>query len=192
MLNGKTQEVEILTLEDCLRIGIDNNLSLEGKRKEIQKSKYGVSENRSKLLPQINAIAGYNNNFDPPVSVTDGSSYGVPYNITKTLQHSANAGLEMQMPLFNQTLYTSMSIAKVMEEISRLSYGKAREDVILQISKMYYLGQVTAEQIMLIKANITRLEELRDITQAFFDNGMSMEVDLKKSQYQFGKSEGAI
>ena len=57
VLNGKTQEVEILTLEDCLRIGIDNNLSLEGKRKEIQRSKYGVSENRSKLLPQINAIA---------------------------------------------------------------------------------------------------------------------------------------
>ena len=156
VLNGKTQEVEILTLEDCLRIGIDNNLSLEGKRKEIQRSKYGVSENRSKLLPQINAIAGYSNNFDPPVSVTDGSSYGVPYNITQTLQHSANAGLEMQMPLFNQTLYTSMSIAKVMEEISRLSYGKAREDVILQISKMYYLGHVTAEQIMVIKANITR------------------------------------
>lgn len=44
VLNGKTQEVEILTLEDCLRIGIDNNLSLEGKRKEIQRSKYGVSE----------------------------------------------------------------------------------------------------------------------------------------------------
>ena len=45
---------------------------------------------------------------------------------------------------------------------------------------MYYLGQVTAEQIVLIKANITRLEELRNITQAFFDNGMSMEVDLKR------------
>ena len=45
---------------------------------------------------------------------------------------------------------------------------------------MYYLGQVTAEQIALIKANITRLEELRDITQAFFDNGMAMEVDLKR------------
>ena len=55
-----------------------------------------------------------------------------------------------------------------------------REDLILQISKMYYLGQVTAEQIALIKANITRLEELRDITQAFFDNGMAMEVDLKR------------
>ena len=54
------------------------------------------------------------------------------------------------------------------------------EDLILQISQMYYLGQVTAEQIILIKANITRLEELRDITQAFYDNGMAMEVDVKR------------
>ncbi len=168
VLRGNTQEVEILTLEDCLRIGIDNNLSLEGKRKEIQKSKYGVSENRSKLLPQINAIAGYNNNFDPPVSVTDGSSYGVPYNITKTLQHSANAGLEMQMPLFNQTLYTSMSIAKVMEEISRLSYGKAREDVILQISKMYYLGQKR------VNINLENLKVQYDNAQAMMKQQLNM------------------
>ena len=47
VVDGKAQEVETLTLEDCLRIGIDNNLPLEGKRKEIQKSKYGVSENLS-------------------------------------------------------------------------------------------------------------------------------------------------
>ena len=116
----------------------------------------------------------------PTLMITDGSSYGVPYNITRTLQYSANAGIELQMPLYNQTLYTSISIAEIVDEMSRLSYEKAREDLILQISKMYYLGQVTAEQIALIKANITRLEELRDITQAFFDNGMAMEVDLKR------------
>lgn len=170
----------ILTLENCLRIGIENNLSLQGKRKAMQKSKYGISENRVKLLPQINGFANFNDNIDPPVSVTDGSSYGVPYNITRTLQYGANAGVELQMPLYNQTLYTSISIAEIVDEMSRLSYEKAREDLILQISKMYYLGQVTAEQIALIKANITRLEELRDITQAFFDNGMAMEVDLKR------------
>ena len=67
--------------------------------------------------------------------------------------------------------------------MNRLSYGKAREDLILQISQMYYLGQVTAEQIILIKANITRLEELRDITQAFYDNGMAMEVECETRRH---------
>lgn len=178
VIGGSAQET--LSLEDCLRLGIENNLSLESKRKEVQKSKYGISENRTKLLPQINGIAGFNDNIDPPVSVTDGSSYGVPYNITRTLQFSANTGIELQMPLYNQTIYTTISLAKTVNELKRLSCEKAREDLILQISKMYYLGQVTAEQITLIKENITRLEELRDITQAFFDNGMSMEVDLKR------------
>lgn len=146
----------------------------------MQKSKYGVSENRARLLPQINGFANYNDNIDPPVSVTDGSAYGNPYNITYTLRNSANAGLQLQMPLYNQTLYTTVSIAKTMDEISRLSYEKAREDLILEICKMYYLGQTTAEQVTLIKANITRLEELKNITVAFHDNGMAMEVDVKR------------
>ena len=169
-----------LALADCLKRGIENNLSLQSKRKEIQKGRYGISENRARLLPQINGFANYNDNIDPPVSVTDGSAYGNPYNVTHTLQYSANAGLQLQMPLYNQTLYTSISIARTMDEMNRLTYEKAREDLILQVCKMYYLGQVTAEQIALIKANITRLEELQNITQAFYDNGMAMEVDVKR------------
>lgn len=153
---------------------------MQSKRNEIQKGKYGISENRAKLLPQINGFANYNDNFDPPVSVTDGSSYGTPYNVTHTLQYSANAGLQLQMPLYNQTLYTTISIARTMDEMNRLTYEKAREDLILQICKMYYLAQATAEQLVLVKANIARLEELKDITLAFFDNGMVMEVDVKR------------
>ena len=161
-----TRAQNTLTLEDCLKIGIENNLSLQSKRKEIQKGKYSISENRAKLLPQINGFANYNDNIDPPVSVTDGSAYGNPYNVTQTLQYNANFGLQLQIPLYNQTLYTTLSIAKTMDAMNRISYGKAREDLILQISQMNYLGQVTAEQLILIKANITRLEEMRDITQA--------------------------
>lgn len=171
---------DVLTLEECLKMGIENNLSLQSKRNEIRKGKYGVSENRSKLLPQINGFANYNDNIDPPVSVTDGSAYGTPYNITHTLRFNATAGLQLQMPLYNQTLYSTLSIAKTMDEVNRLSYEKAREDLIMEICKMYYLGQVTAEQITLIKANIARLEELRDITQAFYDNDMAVEVDVKR------------
>ena len=171
---------DVLTLEECLRLGIENNLSLESSRNEIRKGEHTLSENRAKLLPQINAVAGFNDNFNPPVSVTDGSAYGNPYNVTKTLQYNASAGIQLQIPLYNQTVYTAVDIARTMNELNRLSYEKAREDLILQISKMYYLSQNTAEQIALIKENISRLNELSSITQAFYDNGMAMEVDVKR------------
>lgn len=167
-------------MPECLRMGIDKNLTLKSQRNEMRKSKYGISENRAKLLPQINAIANMSDNFEPPVSVTDGSAYGNPYNVTHTLQYNASAGLQLQMPLYNQTVYTSVALARLMDEANTLSYEKAREDLILQICKLYYLGQNTAEQIELIKGNLARMEDLKDITVAFYDNGMAMEVDVKR------------
>lgn len=177
-LSGNAREV--LSLGRCLELGIENNLSLEGKRNEIEKGRVTISENRAKLLPQINAFANFNDNFEPPVSVTDGSAYGTPYNVTHTLQYSANAGLQLQMLLYNQTVLSSVSIAKTMNRLDQLSYDKAREDLIMEISKLYYLGQTTEEQLKLVKENIARLEELKDITVAFYDNDMAMEVDVKR------------
>lgn len=174
------QAQEILTLSQCLQMAVDNNLSLQKSRNEIAKGKYSISENQAKLLPQINAVAQLNDNFTPPVSVTDGSAYGKPYNVTKTLQYNASAGLQLQMPLYNQMVYTAIDIAKIADQLNKLSYEKAREDLIMQTAKMYYMAQNTSEQIRLVNDNIKRLEELRDITQAFYDNQMSLEVDLKR------------
>ena len=171
---------ETLTLEDCLRLGIENNLKLQTNRNEVLKARHNISENRAKLLPQINAVASFNDNFNPPVSVTDGSAYGNQYNVTKTLQFNSSAGFQLQMPLYNQTLYLSIDVAKTVNRLNELSYEKAREDLILQISKMYYLAQNTVEQISLVKDNIKRLEELRDITVAFYENEMAVEVDVQR------------
>ena len=171
---------ETLTLKQCLSMGIENNLQLQTRRNDIVKGGHAITENRAKLLPQINAVVSMSDNFNPPVSVTDGSAYGNPYNVTKTLQYNASAGLQLQMPLYNQTLLTALDITKMMDRINRLSYDKARNDLITQIAQMYYLAQSTAEQIAIIKANIGRMEELKSITDAFFDNGMSMAVDVKR------------
>ena len=178
MMHGRAQET--LTLEDCLRLGIENNLKLQTSRNEVLKARHNISENRAKLLPQINAVASFNDNFNPPVSVTDGSAYGNQYNVTKTLQFNSSAGFQLQMPLYNQTLYLSIDVAKTVNRLNELSYEKAREDLILQISKMYYLAQNTVEQISLVKDNIKRLEELRDITVAFYENEMAVEVDVQR------------
>ena len=172
----------ILSLEECIEIGIENNLALQTKRNEIRKGQYALSENRARLLPVINGFAGFTDNIKPPVSVTDGSSYGVPYNVTKTLPYSANAGIQLQLPLYNQTLYTSMDVARIMDQLNRLGYEKAREELMMEISKLYYLGQTTNEQLEILKNNIGRLEELKNITEAFYDNGMAMDIDVKRVQ----------
>ena len=171
---------QTLSLAQCLQMGIERNLNLKTYEGNVLKGKHDISENRSRLLPQINIGAGLNDNFTPPVSVTDGSAYGRPYNVTKTLQYNSSAGIQLQMPLYSQTALTALSISKTLDQLNTLSYEKAKEDLIVQVSKMYYLAQNTEEQIGIIKDNIKRLEELRNITQAFHDNDMALSVDVKR------------
>ena len=180
LLTSQAIAQETLSLAQCLQMGIERNLNLKTYEGNVLKGKHNISENRSRLLPQINIGAALNDNFTPPVSVTDGRAYGKPYNVTKTLQYSSSASLQLQMPLYSQTALTALEISKTLDQLNSLSYEKAREDLIVQISKMYYLAQNTEEQIGIIKDNIKRLEELRDITQAFHDNDMALSVDVKR------------
>ena len=180
LLAAQAMAQETLSLAQCLQMGIERNLNLKTYEGNVLKGKHNISENRSRLLPQINIGAALNDNFTPPVSVTDGRAYGKPYNVTKTLQYSSSASLQLQMPLCSQTALTALEISKTLDQLNSLSYEKAREDLIMQISKMYYLAQNTEEQIGIIKDNIKRLEELRDITQAFHDNDMALSVDVKR------------
>ena len=170
----------VMSLKECLTIGIENNLSLKSSRNEVAKGKHNISENRARLLPQINFAAGFNDNFTPPVSVTDGTAYGKLYNVTKTLQYNSSASLQLQMPLYSQTALTAVEIAKTLDNLNQLSYEKAREDIIMQIAKLYYLIQNTTEQITIISDNLKRFEELRNFAQAFYDNQMALAVDLKR------------
>ena len=169
-----------LSLKECLQIGIENNLSLRTSQNEVNKAKETISENRAKLLPQINLVGSFNDNFNPPVSVTDGRAYGKQYNVTKTLQFNAAGGLQLQMPLYSQMAYTAVDLSRTMARLNELSYEKAREDLIIQIASIYYLIQNTKEQIGIINDNIKRFEELKEIAKAFHDNQMALEVDLQR------------
>ena len=132
MFAGYAIAQETLSLAQCLQMGIDRNLSLKTYEGNILKGKHNISENRARLLPQINIGAGLNDNFTPPVSVTDGSAYGKPYNVTKTLQYNSSASVQLQMPLYNQTALTAVDIAKTLAQLNTFSYGKAKEDLIME------------------------------------------------------------
>ena len=184
--SGAIAQNNILTLQECIRIGIDNNLSLKGQSQDVEKARLEYSESRARLLPVINGFGNFTNNINPGTSITDGSELGamfgldMPYMTTQALRYNTSTGAQVSMPLYNQTLYTGISIVAKMEKLRQHSYEKAKEDITVEIGRMYFLAQTTIEQIRLIDENVARLRALAEITEAFYDNGMAMEVDLKR------------
>lgn len=177
---------DTLTLKRCIEIGIENNLTLQQKQQDIHIAEIGQSENRHKLIPVIQGYANFVHNVERATSVTDGSNLSkllgvdAPYMVGHGLDFQTTGGFQLSMPLYNQTLYTGIQIADKMKEISEASYEKAKEDLTVEISKLYYLAQTTAKQIELIRSNIGRMESLKSITSAFYDNDMALKVDVQR------------
>ena len=177
---------DTLTLKRCIEIGIENNLTLQQKQQDIHIAEIGQSENWHKLIPVIQGYANFVHNVERATSVTDGSNLSkllgvdAPYMVGKGLDFQTTGGFQLSMPLYNQTLYTGIQIADKMKEISEASYEKAKEDLTVEISKLYYLAQTTAKQIELIRSNIGRMESLKSITSAFYDNDMALNVDVQR------------
>lgn len=177
---------DTLTLRRCIEVCIENNLSLKNKQEDIRIAQIGISENRNRLLPVIQAFANFSHNVEPATSVSDGSGISamlgvdIPYMVNKGLDFQTTGGFQLVMPLYNQTLYSSIQLTKKLSEISHASYEKAKEDVTMEVAKLYYLAQTTFKQTQLIETNIARLQELKNITTAFYDNDMALQVDVQR------------
>lgn len=177
---------QTMTLAECVNMGIAHNLQLSNARLGIEKGRLGITQNRSRLLPVIQGVAQFTGYLMNPVNVTTGTlldkefSDDPTWQKIKSMKYQSNAGVLLNVPLYNQAILSSIDVAKTVESIQGLSYEKAREELTLQIGKVYYMAQTSKEQLRLTDKNIERMKELCEITEALFHQGVVMEVDLNR------------
>lgn len=183
-----TAQGQTMSLKECISRGITNNLSLVNARIDMRKGHTGVSQNRARLLPMLNGTFQFTDYLKRPVNVTTGTLLGNDFpddptwQTIRSMQYNVSAGLQLNMPLYNQSIYAAIDVARAVEKISTLSYDKAVEDLTVQIGKVYYLAQSSLEQARLTGENISRMEELCAITEAMYEQGVVLEVDLDRAK----------
>ena len=179
-------QAQTMTLAECVNLGISHNLQLSNARLGIEKGRLGVTQNRARLLPVIQGVAQFTDYLKNPVNVTTGTlldkdfSDDSTWQKIKSMKYQSNAGILLNVPLFNQAILSSIDVAKTVESIQGLSYEKAKEELTLQIGKVYYMAQTSKEQLRLTDQNLERMKELCEITEALFHQGVVMEVDLNR------------
>lgn len=183
---GMISNAQTMSLSECIQHGITNNLSLANARIDIERGNTGISQNRARLLPLVNGMFQFTDYVKPPVNVTTGTLLGNDFpedptwQTIRSMQYNVTAGVQLNMPLYNQSIYAAVDVARTVRQLSSLSYDKAVEDLTMQIGKVYYLAQTSLEQIRLTGENISRMEELCAITAAMYEQGVVLEVELNR------------
>ena len=175
-----------LSLLECIDLGMERNISVRRSNISTDIANNRLSENRSRLIPILEANFQFTDYLISPTNVTTGAllDADIPndpvWQQIRSMQYGVNAGVQLSMPIFNKTIFRSIDVAKTMVNISQLSTEQAKEELTVAIANVYYLAQASQEQVILLKDNIKRMQELYDITKAMYDGGVVMEVDLSR------------
>lgn len=196
------KETMELSLESCIKMAVENNINIQSANIDAEKARYKVNETRSALLPKVNASGNFQDHIKLQTTMLPGELLGQP-GTSLAVQMGSNfvtsASIGINQVLYNQTALSALRLSKMSYELNSLSVEKAGEEIATEITKLYFLTTTTVEQKKLIEDNITRTQQMENITRLFVENNIGKQVDydrihvsLENLYTQLSNTEAAI
>lgn len=178
-----------LSLKDCVKQAVEKNIKIRTAKidKEIGTEK--KNEASASLYPKINLNSNFTDNVKLQKIMVDGALVGAPGTeipFTMGSQYSATEVLNISQILYNQTAITALKLARKANETYDLNIRKSKEEVGVQVAKMYALALTTIEQQKLIESNIDRSERLKKITGVTIEAGTGKQIDMDRVNVNLG------
>ncbi|MCU0473383.1 MAG: TolC family protein [Bacteroidales bacterium] len=171
--------VMCLSVKEACKMGIERNVEVRNSELEQSKRKSQLSEARSNFYPQLDGYSTFSNNFAIPKLIVPGEIFGqsgpIPVEIGTKFDWSS--GFRASQILYNQSYFTSLKILKSMENLSAISTLMQKEEVVYQVTQVYFLCKYTEKQVEHLTGNLANMDRLADITRSQSDNGMIRKVD---------------
>ncbi|MCQ2143014.1 MAG: TolC family protein [Bacteroidales bacterium] len=138
----------VLTLEDALKIALNENISVKIAGKEIQRTEYAKKGTYASLFPQINATGSYQRTLiknDIRSMMGDSDLSRSMTNTKIGNSNSFSAGVSAAMPIINSQLWTSIKISGLGVETAVEKARSSKIEMVSQV-KQAYLGALLAKE----------------------------------------------
>jgi len=182
---------ETLSLEDCLRLALQNSRQMKISDMSIQQAGEKIGEARAQRIPSF-TLAGTYTHFGKV------SSFSIPMGTAiRTFQFGipdrANLDAKLQWSLFTWgRIGSSISISHLGKD---LSVTKRRSDLtqtIYQVLQAFYSVLLNEKIIQLHSENLQRAESLWQITQKRFAAGGIPRLEVLRAEVQVKNSESTL
>lgn len=177
-----------LTLEQCVDSALVFNSTLQIGRNDQALGRQKQREARANLLPKVTADADYRYFthlptqllplavFNGPEGRYRDAQFGVPHNIGVTVQ--------LAMPLYNPQIRGGIQAAEIAGELIDLQYRKSEEEVIFEVTNLYYNAQVLHHQLAFLDSNLANVNRLLLNMELLKEQGLAKGTDVGKLRLQ--------
>lgn len=184
------QAQEVWTLQQCIDTAQVHNKTLKIDQNNISISKQREKEAKANLIPKITANGDYKYFMELPTQlmpmhifnpqVSEGQfrnvQFGVPHNI--------NANIQLAMPLYSPQLYGALQQTKIASELTQLQFQKSEEQVLYDITMLYYNAQVLKHQLSFLEKNRLNTSKLLQNMQLLKEQLLAKGTDVNKVKLQ--------
>ncbi len=179
-----------LSLDECIRIALNENPTIKVQEMEITRVNYSLKEVRAQLLPTINLAGQYTRNLSLQTMYMDTPNGTMAIKMGSDNTH--NGGFQAQIPLVVPQLWKSI---KLNENQILQNYEKARANklsLVNQVEKAYYALMLAQDSKRVIEENHATAKLNAEIFQKKFELGAASEYDVLRANVAVTNLEPSI
>lgn len=183
-------QAQTMYLQQCIDTALYYNRNIQISRNNLTLSRLRKQEAKSNLSPKVSVSADYKyfthlpyqlmplSTFNPaaPEGQYKEAQFGVPHNL--------GASAQLTMPIYNPQIKTSIQGAEIAAELSDLQLEKNEEQVIFDVTNLYYNAQILQRQILFVDSNLVNIGRLLDAMQLLRTQGLAKGTDVGKIELQ--------
>jgi outer membrane protein TolC len=189
---ARAGEMQSLTVDECVAIGIENSYSLHSSRMELQRARAKSSEAGSYRLPSLSATANYAKLSEvPPFTVTlpSNPTFSGSFIISPTITNTYSVKLNLMQPVFTGfRLSGGHQAAKDIAEASMFDFKGDSTDLSFKIRVAYWSLYKAMEYQKAVADNVKLVEAHLADAQNFLDQGLLTRNDLLKVKTHLSQS----
>ncbi|MBS1779886.1 MAG: TolC family protein [Bacteroidetes bacterium] len=184
------QAQEIWTLKQCIDTAQVFNKTLQIDKNHISISEQREKEAKANLIPKATVNADYKYFIELPTQLMPMNALNpqAPEGQFKDLQfgvpHNINANVQLAMPLYNPQVYGAIANTKIANELTQLQYQKSEEQVLFDITTLYYNAQILKHQLDFLENNLVNTHKLLKNMELLREQLMVKGTDVSKVKLQ--------
>ncbi|GAE15648.1 TolC family protein [Bacteroides pyogenes] len=183
---AKSQETQVernvlsLTLDKALQIALDENPTIKVADEEIALKKVAAKEAWQHLLPEV----GLGGVLDHTIKAAEMKLNDMSFKMGKDGSNTANAALNINLPLFAPAVYKAMSMTKADIELAVEKSRASRLSLVNQVTKAFYQLMLAQDSYEVLQGSYRLAEEKFGIVDAKYRQGAVSEFDKISAEVQ--------
>lgn len=188
LLSTLPLQAQVVSLQQCIDSALVHERRIRMAESDVRIAEERSGELRGALLPKLRGVVDYKYYTDLPYQLMPASIFGGPPDMYREIQfgtpQNVTANLLLHVPLYDPASFSAAKVGKEAMAMAAIKHERSREDVVLEVSAMYYTAQILQGRLAFLDSNVVNAEAMVRTLELLRGQAMARQTDVDRIALQ--------